>query len=90
VWAIWLDAIVYYSEIFEIFCSMVNELETDYAFSVAILQGMFNASNELKMLKSDLAYIHTNFTFLSQSIKKVRKCYKFAAGNSKRHQWHLR
>jgi hypothetical protein len=30
-WGTWLDAIMYYTEKFEIFCFLVNELKTDDA-----------------------------------------------------------
>jgi hypothetical protein len=39
---------VLYTENFEIFCSVVNEPDIDGAFSIAILQEVFE-SNELKM-----------------------------------------
>jgi hypothetical protein len=39
----------------------------------AILQEIFDDSNELKVLKSDLAYIHANFCFLSHSINTLQK-----------------
>jgi hypothetical protein len=59
----------------EIFSSRVNELDSDDddASSVSILQHMFKDSNKLKVLKSDLAYIHANFSFLSQYIRKLDK-----------------
>jgi alpha-D-ribose 1-methylphosphonate 5-triphosphate diphosphatase PhnM len=34
---------------------------------------MFKDSNELKVLKTDLAYIHANFSFQSQSTMKLEK-----------------
>jgi hypothetical protein len=52
---------------------VVNELGRDGAFSVTMLQTAFNDLNELKMIKTDLAYIHANFTFLSQSVTKVEE-----------------
>jgi hypothetical protein len=66
-----LDATVYYKENFEIFCYVVNEFDGDDASSVTILQDIFKDSNELKLLRTDLAYIHANFSFLSQSITKL-------------------
>jgi hypothetical protein len=53
---------VYYAQNFDIFCSMVTELDREDSFSAAILQEMVN-SNELKVLETDLAYIHANFMF---------------------------
>jgi hypothetical protein len=66
-----LDAIVYYAENFEIFCSVANEFDGDDATSIATLQDIFQDSNELKVLKTDLAYIRENFKFLSQYITKL-------------------
>jgi hypothetical protein len=37
------------------------------------LQEIFNDWNKLKVLKSDLAYIHANFSFLSLSITELGK-----------------
>jgi hypothetical protein len=51
----------------------VNELGVVTASSTAISQEIFNHSNEMKLLKTDLAYIHINFSFLSQSIIKLEK-----------------
>jgi hypothetical protein len=59
-WGTWLDATVYYAENFEIFCSVVNEFDGDYASSITILQDIFQDSNELKVLRTDLAYIRAN------------------------------
>jgi peptide subunit release factor RF-3 len=46
--------------------SVINELDRDDASSITILQDIFKDSNGLKVLKTDLACIHTNFSFLSQ------------------------
>jgi hypothetical protein len=70
-WGTWLDATVYYAENFEIFCSVVNEFDGDDASSITILQDIFQDSNELKVLRTDLAYIRANFSLLSQSITTV-------------------
>jgi hypothetical protein len=40
---------------------MANELDRHDASSTEILQCVFKDSYELKMLKTDLAYIHENF-----------------------------
>jgi hypothetical protein len=61
----------YYAENCVIFCSVVNEFDKDDASSITILQDIFQYSNELKVLKTDLAYIRANFSFLSQSITKL-------------------
>jgi hypothetical protein len=66
-----LDATVYYAENFETFCSVVNEFDGDDASSITMLQYIFQYSNELKVVKTDLAYICANFSFLSQSITKL-------------------
>jgi hypothetical protein len=48
---------------------MVNELDRDNASPVTTLQEInFNDSNEFNVLKTDLAYIHENFSSLSQSV----------------------
>jgi hypothetical protein len=69
----WLYAIVYYAGNFEINCFVVNELRRDNASFVAILQEIFNDSNELKALKADLDYIHANISFLSQFVTELEK-----------------
>jgi hypothetical protein len=61
----------YYAENVVIFCSVVNEFDKDDASSITILQDIFQYSNELKVLKTDLTYIRANFSFLSQSITKL-------------------
>jgi hypothetical protein len=66
-----LDATAYYSENFEIFCSVVNYFDGNDAYSITILQDIFQDSNELKVLRIYLAYIRANFSFLSQSITKL-------------------
>jgi hypothetical protein len=60
----WLGAIVCYAESFEIFCSLVNELDKDDASSVATLQDVYKDSYKLNMLKTDLGHIRENFTFV--------------------------
>jgi hypothetical protein len=54
---------VYYVEKFEIFCSGVNKFDRGDA-SITVMQDffcdVFYDSNELKVLKTDLAYIHAN------------------------------
>jgi hypothetical protein len=70
-WGTWLDAIVYYAENFEIFCSVANEFDGDDATSIATLQDIFQDSYKLKVLKTDLAYICANFNFPLQSITKL-------------------
>jgi hypothetical protein len=60
---------------------VANELGSDDAFSAAILQKVFNDSNEFKMPKTDLAYIRANFSFLSQFVTELEK-----ATNSKRNK----
>jgi hypothetical protein len=64
-WETWLDATVYYAENFKIFCSVVNEFDGDDTSSITVLQDTFQDSNELKALRTDLTYIHANFSFLS-------------------------
>jgi hypothetical protein len=50
---------------------VVNEFDRDDASSITILQDIFQDSNELKVLRTDLAYIRANFSFLSQSVTKL-------------------
>jgi hypothetical protein len=71
-WGTWLDATVHHAENFEIFCSVVNKFDGDDASSITIFQDIFQDSNELKTLKTDLAYIRANFSFLFQSITKLQ------------------
>jgi hypothetical protein len=72
-WGTWLDAVVYCAENLEIFCSVMNEFDRDDVFSFVILQDILKGSDELMMLKTDLAHIHANFSFLSQSVTKAGK-----------------
>jgi hypothetical protein len=67
----WLDATVYYAGNFEIFCSVLNEFGGDDAYLVTILQDIFQDSNDLKLLRTYLAYICANFSFLSQSVTEL-------------------
>jgi predicted oxidoreductase (fatty acid repression mutant protein) len=78
-----LDAIAYYAENFEASRSVVNVLDRYSASSNAILQEIFNDSNESKGLKSDMAYIHANFSFLSHSTTKLEETSKFLRGTIK-------
>jgi hypothetical protein len=52
---------------------VINELDRDDASSVAIPQDIFKGSNELKVLKNDLAYIHADFSFVLLSTAKLEK-----------------
>jgi hypothetical protein len=63
-WGTWLDSAVCYAENIGISCSVANELNMDDASSITIIfRDGFNDSNEIKLLKTDLAYIHENFSF---------------------------
>jgi hypothetical protein len=68
---------------------VVNEFDGDDASSITILQDIFQDSNELKVLKTDLAYIPANFSFLSV-YNKVGNDHKFIVRNNKRNQRHSR
>jgi hypothetical protein len=48
-------------------------MNRDGAPSIAVLQEIFNNSNELKVLETDFTYIHANFSFLSQSVTELEK-----------------
>jgi hypothetical protein len=50
---------------------VVNELDKYDASSIAIFQEIFKDTNEMKTLKTDLAYIHENFSSRSQYITKL-------------------
>jgi uncharacterized coiled-coil DUF342 family protein len=52
---------------------VVNELDRDSASSIAILQETYNDSNELKALKTNLANINANLSFVMQSITELVK-----------------
>jgi hypothetical protein len=84
-WETWLDATAYYAENFEIFCSVVNEFDGDNTSSIIIVQDIFQDSNELKVLRTDLAYIRENVSFLSV-YNKVGNDHKFNVRNNKRNQ----
>jgi prefoldin subunit 5 len=52
---------------------VVNEFDGDDTSSVTLFQD----SSESKVLKTDLAYIRANFSFLSQSITKLEMTTNF-------------
>jgi hypothetical protein len=54
---------------------VVNEPDRDGAPSSAISPLPFKDSDELYMLETDLAYIHTNFYFLSSGTKMEQKTH---------------
>jgi hypothetical protein len=54
----------------------MKELGSDGASFIAILQEIFNDTNELTVLKTNLAYILTNLSFLSQSVTMLQKITK--------------
>jgi hypothetical protein len=56
-----------------VFCSVVNERDRDSTSYIAIMQEIYSDSNELKVLKADLAYIYADFSFLLQSITQFEK-----------------
>jgi hypothetical protein len=58
-------------------CSVQNKIDRDDVSSISILQDICKGSNEFKVLKTDLAYIHANFSFLSQFITKLEKTTNF-------------
>lgn len=58
-----MDVTVYYAENFELFYSVVCDLDRDDASCIRMLQGMFNDSNEVKVLKTNVIYIHAKFQF---------------------------
>jgi hypothetical protein len=64
-------------------CSVVNEFNGDNASSITTLQDIFQDSNELKVLRTDLAYIRANFSFLSQSITKLEMTTNVLLGTIK-------
>jgi hypothetical protein len=62
---------VYCTENSELFYPLVSEFDRDDAPSGGILQEVFKDSNEMMVLKMDLAYIRANSSFLSQSITNL-------------------
>jgi hypothetical protein len=60
----------------------------DDACSIAVLQEMVNDLNELNMLGTYLAHIHSNLSFLSHSVTTLD--HKFIGRNNKRNQQHGR
>jgi hypothetical protein len=68
--------------------SVVNEHERDSASSTVISQVPFNDSNELKMLETDLAYIHTNLLFFVAVWSKNGAEDTFVVVSNKRDQQH--
>jgi hypothetical protein len=83
-----LDATAYYSENFEIICSMVNEFYGNHAYSITRLQDIFQDSNELKVLRIDLALYSCKFQFSVAVYNKVGNDHKFIVRNNKRNQRH--
>jgi hypothetical protein len=61
---------VYRIENSEIFYPQVNEYDRNDASCVGILREVFKNTDELKVLKIDLACIHATFSFLSYSVMK--------------------
>jgi hypothetical protein len=53
--------------------SLVNELDRDDASSTSQNCKKYLMINELRVLKTNLAYIHVNFSFLSQTRTKLEK-----------------
>jgi hypothetical protein len=56
---------------------VVNVLERNNAFSIAVVQEISNYSNGLKVLRTDLACMHANFVFLLQPVIKLEKTTDF-------------
>jgi hypothetical protein len=79
-----LDATAYYAQNSEIFSSVVNELDRNDASSTSMFQEIFNNPRELKVLKTDLAYIHGNL-FSLVVYNKVGRDHKFAVRKNQRH-----
>jgi hypothetical protein len=65
---------------------VVSELDRDDASSITILQDIFKDSNELKVLETDLVYIHENFSFFVAVYNKTGKSHIFVVRNNKRNQ----
>jgi hypothetical protein len=67
---------------FEIFYSVVNELHRDDVSSLTTFQKIFIDSNEFKVLKTDLIYIHANFSSVTVC-NRVYKDQKYVGRNKK-------
>jgi len=66
-WATWLTAVTYYVDNFNSIKSVISELD-DESDSIKKAKELFDNQN----LKNDLAYIKSNFCFLSQVIIKLQ------------------
>jgi hypothetical protein len=68
---------------FEILCSVINEIFRGDASSIAMLQEIFNDSNEPKVLG-----LHSGkFHFYVAVYNKTGKSHKFVVKNSKGHRY---
>jgi hypothetical protein len=60
------------------------------AFSVAIFHEIFIDSDELQVLKTDLFYVHANFSSVFQSISRVGNDHNFFFRKTIRNRWQSR
>lgn len=67
-WGTWIDAAVYYAKHFDSIKEIVYSFDPNAAESIKITQKLFDEKEDV--LKSDLAYIMSNFSFIPDAITK--------------------
>ncbi|KAL4097517.1 hypothetical protein QTP88_022289 [Uroleucon formosanum] len=68
-WGTWLDAANYYCENYEVIKNIINKLDENDASSIKKAKDIFNNPN----LKATLAFISSNYSFLSTYITRLEK-----------------
>jgi len=68
-WGTWLDAANYYCENYEVIKNIINKLDENDASSIKKAKDIFNNPN----LKANLAFISSNYSFLSTYITRLEK-----------------
>jgi len=67
-WEIWLQAVNYYSKFYDEIKNIVSMLDSEHAASISKGKEIFERPN----IKSALSYIVSNFSFLGESISKLK------------------
>ena len=68
-WGTWLNAAYYYCENYEVIKNIINKLYKNDASSIKKAKYIFNNSD----LKANLAFISSNYSFLSTYITRLEK-----------------
>ena len=68
-WGTWLDAANYYCENYEIIKNIINKLDENDASSIKKAKDIINNAD----LKANLAFISSNYSFLSTYITRLEK-----------------